>query len=108
MHFGSDGAACVLGGGGGGGIKGHAFNVIGLRYEEFIIIKLLFIGVYNKIFNYQIPEKKINYDGFLEIMLSLLILILLNKTPMIQLQYMITPIASTNTFIRHIIIKWNT
>ena len=46
------------GGGGEVGVKGHAFNVIGLRFQEFIITKLLLIGVYNIIFNYQIPEKK--------------------------------------------------
>ena len=30
---------------GGGGVKGHAFNFIGLRYSIFLIVKLLFIGV---------------------------------------------------------------
>ena len=30
MHFGLDAVVCVLKGGGGGGIKGQAFNNIGL------------------------------------------------------------------------------
>ena len=34
-------------GGGGGGVKRQALNVIGLRYLEFLIAKLLFIGVSN-------------------------------------------------------------
>ena len=49
----------------------------------------------------------VNYDGFLEIMQSLLIILLLifNKTLLIQIQYMIIPIVSEKNFYKtHFII----
>ena len=44
----------------GGGSEGHAFNVIGLRYLEFQIAKLLFIGVCNIILIIKYSKSRMN------------------------------------------------
>ena len=55
-----------------GGGEGQPFNVIGLRYVEFLITTSLFIGVYNNIFIFQNsnPVRMGSNDSFLEIMPS--------------------------------------